>query len=190
LEEIELADRWDMEDYIKMVCDPLEIDSVIDIGTGDKGPVAQHYWENTRKIKRGYLCDIWVIKECPSLWKPLKMNALDLLDVLEPKSVDVVQACGFLEHLTLKEAIKFIFDVAEVIAKKVVYFSAAITCHAVGKVGYDPDYKVKIDANPYHEYKSLWNDTQFRHWGYETNIEDIRSGKFLFTSEIEAWKVL
>lgn len=182
--------KLDMADYIQQICNPLKIDSVLDVGCGNKGPVAQHYWENIRKIKRGYLCDIWTIKPCPALWKPLKMNALDLLDVLEPKSVDVIQACGFLEHLTLKEAIKFLFEVAEKIARKVVYLSCATTCHSLGGPGYDPEYKVKLDGNPYHEYKSIWNDQQLRMWGYETNFKDIQNGKFLLgEEEIEAWKV-
>jgi len=187
-----LSKKWDMEDYIMMLCDPFDIESVIDIGTGNKGPVAQHYWQNIRKIKQGYICDIWTLKKCPPLWIPLKMNALDLLDILDPKSVDVVQACGFLEHLTLKEAIHFIFDIAEVIAKKVVFLSAATTCHAVSPKGpgYDTEYKVRLDGNPYHEYKTIWNDEQFRDWGYETNIDDIESGKFKLSKEIEAWKLL
>jgi hypothetical protein len=180
----------DMADYIQKICDPLKVESVIDIGTGNKGPVAQHYWENKRKIKIGYVCDIWVIKPCPPLWKPLKMNALNLLDVLKPKSVDVVQACGFLEHLTLKEAIKFLFEVAEKLARKCVFLSCATTCHGVkGGVGYDPDYKIKLEGNPYHEYKTIWSDQQLRVWGYETNIDDINSGRFALCGEIEAWKV-
>ena len=185
--------KQDMADYIMRICDPLEIESVIDIGTGDKGPIAQHYWENIKKIKYGYLCDIWTIKEAPSLWTPLKMNALNLLDVLKPKSVDVVQFCGFLEHLTLKEAIKFLFHVAEPLAKKVVFLSCATTCHShvdgSTSIGFDPDYKVKLEGNPYHEYKTIWSHQQLEAWGYETNIKDIFSGRFALKGEIEAWKV-
>lgn len=186
----------DMEDYIRRICDPLEVESVLDVGTGQKGPIAQDYWQNHRKIKRGYLCDVWTIKRSPPLWTPLKMNALDLLTFLEPKSIDVVQCCGFLEHLTLREAIQFLFKVAEPLARKVVFISCATTCHAVkgvlpseSQVGYDPDYKVKLDGNPYHEYKTIWSDQQFRAWGYETNIDDINNGRFLLSNEIEAWKV-
>ncbi|MCJ7632234.1 hypothetical protein MUP77_07550 [Candidatus Bathyarchaeota archaeon] len=180
----------DMADYIQQVCDPLEIESVLAIGVGNKGPVAQHYWQDIRKIKRGYMCDIWTIKPAPSLWIPLKMNALDLLTVLKPKSVDIVQSCGFLEHLSLKEAIKFLFDVAEVIARKVVFLSCATTCHAQeGIAGYNPDYKVKLDKNPYHEYKTIWSHQQFEAWGYKTNLEDIVNGRFALDGEIEAWKV-
>lgn len=178
-----------MADYIQRICDPLKIESVIDIGTGLKGPIAQHYWENIQKIKQGYCCDIWKIKPAPALWKPLNMDALKLLDVLEPKSVDCVQACGFLEHLTLKDAITFLFGVAEKIARKVVFLSCATRCHGNTNVGYDPDYKVKLDNNPYHAYKTIWSDDQLRCWGYKTNMEDIRSGRFALIGEIEAWKV-
>lgn len=182
--------KLDMADYIQRICDPLEIESVIAIGVGNKGPVAQHYWENIRKIKRGYLCDIWTIKSAPNLWIPLKMNALDLLGVLKPKSVDVVQACGFLEHLTLKEAIKFLFGIAEPLGRKVVFLSCATTCHShEGIYGFDPLYKTKLDRNPYHEYKSIWSHQQLEAWGYKTNIKDILNGRFALNGEIEAWKV-
>lgn len=180
-----MVKQLDMADYIQRVCDPLKIESVLAVGCGNKGPVAQHYWENVRKIKQGYLCDIWTIKPAPALWKPLKMDALKLLDVLKPKSVDVVQNCGFLEHLTLKEAIQFLFQVAEPLARKVVFISCATTCHG----DRDADYKVKLDKNPYHEYKSIWSHQQFEAWGYKTNIKDILNGRFALNGEIEAWKV-
>ena len=187
---------FDMADYIRLICDPLKIESVLAVGVGNKGPVAQHYWENIKKIKRGYLCDIWTIKPAPSIWIPFKMNALDLLTVLKPKSVDVVQACGFLEHLTLKEAIKFLFGVAEIIARKVVFLSCATYCHSPPKLkehrgmyGLDPEYKAKLDGNPYHEYKTIWSDQQLRAWGYTTNIDDINNHRFCLEGEIEAWKV-
>lgn len=174
-----------MVDYIQLVCDPLNIESVLAVGCGNKGPVAQHYWENVKKIKRGYLCDIWKIKPAPALWTPLKMNALDLLCRIKPKSVDVVQACGFLEHLTLKEAIKFLFDIAEPLARKVVFLSCATTCHG----NLDTNYKIKLDNNPYHEYKTIWSHQQLEAWGYRTNIDDINNDRFELSGEIEAWKV-
>lgn len=180
-----MSEKLDMADYIQRVCDPLDIKTVLAIGVGNKGPVAQHYWENVRKIKRGYLCDIWTIKPAPAVWIPLKMDALKLLEVLKPKCVDIVQACGFLEHLTLKDAIKFLFDVAEVLARKVVFLSCATTCHG----DCDPDYKVKLDKNPYHAYKSIWSHQQLEAWGYKTNIKDILNGRFALKGEIEAWKV-
>ena len=183
--------QFDMEDYIQRVCDPLDIKIVLAIGVGNKGPVAQHYWENVRKIDRGYLCDIWTIKPAPSVWIPLKMDALKLLEVLKPKSVDILQACGFLEHLTLKDAIKFLFDVAEVLTRKVVFLSCATTCHShEGITGVDPLYKTKLDKNPYHEYKSIWSHQQLEAWGYKTNIKDILNCRFALNGEIEAWKIL
>jgi hypothetical protein len=52
----------DMEDYIKMVGMQVglngNIDSILDCGTGQKGVVAQDYYENNLKIKKGYACDV------------------------------------------------------------------------------------------------------------------------------------
>ena len=84
----------DFEHYVIMLTKDMPVESVLDVGTGMKGVVAEYYWRNYKRIKKGYVCDIWVIK--PTLdpfWIRLKMNALDLLKVLGPKSVDVVQAC-------------------------------------------------------------------------------------------------
>jgi len=114
----------DIEDYIKELTWNMEVESVLDVGTGNKGVVAQHYWENIKKIRRGYACDIWVIKPLPPVWTPLKMNALDLLKVLKPKSVDVVQACGFLEHLSKLDGYRFL-RIAETLARKLVFTTSA-----------------------------------------------------------------
>jgi len=173
----------DMEHYIIDLTKNLEIKTVLDVGTGNKGVVAQHYWENTKKIEKGYACDIWTIKPLPPVWTPLKMNALNLLEVLKPKSIDHVQACGFLEHLTKKEGYRFI-EIAETLARKTVFLTAATYNH-----GLTPDYKVKIDGNPYHAYKSNWHWSDFQELGYETNIDDMREG-VTFSEEAIAWKKL
>ena len=84
----------DFENYIVMLTKDMPVESVLDVGTGEKGPVAEHYWVNYKGIKKGYVCDIWRIKEnLHPIWEKLRMNALDLLKVLKPKSVDIVQAC-------------------------------------------------------------------------------------------------
>jgi len=163
----------DMEDYVIMLTEEETIESVIDFGTGPKGVVAQHYWESVQKIDIGYACDIWKIKELPPVWKPLLMNALDILDVLKPKSVDIVQAFGFIEHLTRKDGLKFL-DIAETLARKFIIVSAANCIHGLdsGKLpGYDPDYKVKLDGNKYHRYNSTWHWREFEELGYTSNIE-------------------
>ncbi len=106
----------DMEHYvIKLTMDNDFITDVLDVGSGLKGPVAEHYWISTKKIQRGYVCDVWNLKPLPSVWRPLNMDALDLLDVLGKDSVDVVQAFGFLEHLEKGDGLKFL-EIAEELA--------------------------------------------------------------------------
>ena len=93
------------------------------------------------------------------------MNALDLLKVLGPKSVDVVQAFGFLEHLKKEDGYKFL-DISLKLARKLVIVSGAIGLH-----GPTPDYKVKMDGNPYHYYHSTWSHEEFHRLGWETDWE-------------------
>ncbi len=181
----------DMEHYvIKLTRDNNSIIEILDVGTGLKGPVAEHYWTSTKKIQRGYVCDVWVLKPLPSLWVPLKMDALDLLDVLGKDSVDVVQAFGFLEHLEKEDGLKFL-EIAEELAIDLVIVSAAVCIHGHGPdgCGDDPDYKVKMDGNPYHRYNSTWQWDEFEELGFTSNWEDAKKGES-FNVEAIAWKIL
>lgn len=171
---------YDMDHYVKSIG---SAESVIDIGTGKKGVVAQDYYENNIHIKKGYACDVWVLKELPQIWQPLKMNALDLLNVLGPKSVDIVQAFGFLEHLEKSDGFEFL-NIAEKIAKKAIIISAASYVH-----GPTADYKANTDGNPYHRYNSVWHWKEFENLGYKSNYEDMRKG-LTFSEEVIAWKIL
>lgn len=187
----EVPGFWNMADYVKKVIGGDVIESVIDFGTGPKGVVAMSYWDRVKKIKRGYACDIWKIKKLPPHWTPLLMDALEVFNVLEPKSVDVVQAFGFLEHLTKKDGYIFL-KIAEKLAKKFIIISAAACLHSIdsGMIpGYDPDYKVKLDGNVNHRYNSIWHWREFEALGYTSNIEDAIKG-ITFRLESIAWKLL
>ena len=176
------AIRRDFEHYVVMLTLDMPVESVLDVGTGNKGPVAEHYWVHYKRIKRGYVCDIWTIKEnLNPIWVKLKMNALDLLDVLGPRSVDVVQAFGFLEHLEKEDGYRFL-EIAEELARKLVIVSGAITLH-----GPTPDYKVKIDGNPYHLYRSLWRHEEFHRIGWQTDWEYYARGES-YMGDVIAWK--
>ena len=181
---------WDMADYVAREANRHDIASVLDVGTGMKGVVAMHYWNRVQRIKQGYACDIWKIKRLPSHWIPLKMNALDLSEKFEENSLDVVQAFGFLEHLTKKNGLRFL-KIAERIACKLVIVSAANCLHGWdGNLpGWDPDYKVKLDGNPNHRYNSTWHWEQFEELGYKSNIDDAKAKK-TFILESIAWKHL
>lgn len=172
----------DMDTYLCQVCGPLPIESVIDVGTGLKGVVGSHFWRRKKHIKRGWAVDIWKLKPLV-FWEPLKMNALDLGERFGSDSIDVVQAFGFLEHLTKKDGLKFL-KIAEKIARRVVIVSAASELH-----GPTHDYKVKRDGNPYHYYWSTWQWDEFEELGYTSNKEDKRKG-FTFKTEAFGWKVL
>lgn len=181
---------YDMEDYVKMVCMTIggRIDSVLDCGTGQKGVVAQNYYENVLKVKKGYACDVWTIKDMnKKVWIGLKINALNLLDKgkggIGEKSVDIVQAFGFLEHLTKNDGYQFLFN-AEKIARKAIIISAAAFVHGMSRTE-----KAERDGNPYHEYRSVWHWKDFEKLGYKSNYEHMRQG-LTFSEEVIAWKML
>ena len=157
----------DMEDYIIMKTKDMQIESVMDVGSGMKGAVGAHYSERIKKIKQGYLVDISLLKDMEK-WKPLKIKALDLLDHVEPKSVDIVQAFGFMAHLLKEDGYKFI-EIAEKIARKFVIFSAA-TCICA-------------------RYNSSWQWPEFEALGYTSNWHDTKVLR-AFKTEAIAWKHL
>ena len=77
---------WDTENYVFELSKGLDVKTVLDIGCGKKGIIGQHHWENVVGIERGYACDIHVVKDLPSLWTPLVMDAVGLVDRLGEKS--------------------------------------------------------------------------------------------------------
>ena len=174
----------DFENYVVMLTKDMPVESVLDVGTGKKGPVAEYYRVNYKGIKKGYVCDIWVIKEnLNPIWEKLRMNALDLLKVLKPKSVDIVQSFGFLEHLEKKDGYRWL-EIAEKLARKLVIVSGALYVH-----GPTPDYKVKMEGNPYHMYRSTWSYGEFHGLGWETDWEYFKKGES-YMGDVIAWKRL
>lgn len=172
----------DFEHYIVMLTKDMPVDSVLDVGTGKKGPVGEHYWGNYKKIKKGYVCDVWTIKQnLNPFWTCLKMDALDLLNVLNPKSIDVIQAFGFLEHLEKEDGYRFL-KIAESLAKKLVIVSGALGLH-----GSTPDYKAKREGNPYHIYRSIWTHKEFEEMGWQTDYENWIKRES-YGGDVIAWK--
>lgn len=176
----------DMEHYIIDQTKDIDVRTVIDVGCGLKGIVGQAWWD-TKHIQQGWGCDIWNLGTMKVGWHGLKMNALDLRMIFEPRSVDIVQAFGFLEHLTRSDGLLFL-KIAEEIASKAVIISAATETHGKDELGRpDPLYKVKKDGNPYHAYRSVWPWKEFAALGYETNEQDALAG-ISFDNEAIAFK--
>lgn len=154
------------------------IASVLDIGCGRKGVIAQNFWESVHGIEQGYACDRHVIKELPEVWTPLLMDAEELLEKLGPKSVDFVTHCGLLEHLEYDKALR-ILRVIEQVARLGVFF----TCSAIYR---EVDYKVKHDGNPYHYYRSFWDAKTMEALGYTIDRERMDL-KLTFQEEVTGW---
>jgi hypothetical protein len=169
----------DSEDYVRLLCDPIpNIKTVVDIGCGMKGMIAQAYWDVDRAIQRGYACDIHVLKPMPSHWVPLVMDAEGLVEKLGHKSIDVVTHCGMLEHVEYAKALR-ILHVIEQIAVKKVFMTCSAVCREV-------DRKVKADGNPYHYYRSFWDGDVLEALGYTVDRERM-IGRLTFLEEVTAW---
>lgn len=146
---------WDTEAYVRELARPLHVQSSLDIGCGNKGIIAQVYWDE-RGVKV-HACDRYVLKPLPPSYVSLLMDAEGLPEQL-PDGVDFVTHCGMLEHIAYDKALRVLHAVEQV-ARKRVFF----TCSAVLR---DVDYKVKRDGNPYHYYLSWWDAKAFETLGY------------------------
>jgi hypothetical protein len=176
----------DTQTYVKMLCDPIQpVKSVMDVGCGLKGVIAQHYFEVLQPIERGYACDIHVLKELPSVWTPLLMDVEKVLDLLGPKSIDFVEHCGMLEHVEYAKALR-ILRVIELVAKKRVFF----TCSALLR---EVDFKCKADGNPNHAYRSWWDKATFEALGYHVDRDRMigkggpSGNESTFLQEVTCW---
>ena len=172
--------EWhDTESYTTMLANglPNRPKVVMDIGCGQKGIIAQNYWE-THGIEKGYACDRHTIKDLPPVWEPLLMDAEDLLTRLGPKSVDFITHCGLLEHIDYKKALR-ILHVLEQVAKDCIFFTMSAILREV-------DYKVKMDGNPFHYYKSWWDGATMEALGYTVDRERM-SKAITFTEECTCW---
>lgn len=173
--------EWhDTYSYVKWLADPEErIRSVLDIGCGLKGVIAQHYWENVRSdCVEGFACDRHVVKELPSLWTPLVVDAELLADRLGTNGVDFTTHCGMLEHIEYDKALRIMHVVELVTAKK-------IFC-TMSTVMREVDYKVKLDGNPHHYYRSFWDIDTLEALGYTVDFERMKNGK-TFSVELTCW---
>jgi len=176
----------DTQTYVKRIADEIsDIATVLDIGCGNKGVIAQAYWEHERKISQGYACDIHVIKPLPEMWMPLKTDASDLRSRLGRRSVDFITHCGFLEHVEYKKAFSILRDI-EMIANKCVFFTCSTLLREV-------NYKCKLDGNPHHAYRSFWDAKTFELLGYHTDRERMKGcggqscKEATFSEEVPAW---
>lgn len=171
----------DMEHYIIDQTRGLDVDTVIDVGSGLKGPVAEAWWNREKDIAEGWIVDIWETKPMGPPWHRLEIDARNLLNHFEPDSVDAVVACGFLEHVPKKDGFEIV-EILERIASKFVFISCAT-------VQRDVMWKVRKDGNPYHKYLSCYSMQDFEDRGYITNRDDFMNYRS-FTQELMAWKHL
>lgn len=175
--------KWiDTAEYVGALSTDIgHVDTVLDIGCGDKGIIAQHYWESTRVIQRGFACDRFVIKPLPKLWTPILDDA-EFLPRLLPlqgvQQVDVTTHCGLLEHLPYEKAF-CVLRAVELVSRKLVFFTCSTELRQV-------DYKVQRDGNPYHYYRSFWDAKTFELLGYTVDRKHMAEHR-TFNREVVGW---
>jgi hypothetical protein len=169
----------DSLDYVRLLAEPVQpIEVVLDIGCGLKGIIGEYYWIHERPIKRGYMCDIHVLKPAQPVWTHLLMDAERLLDRLGPKSVDFVTHCGFLEHVDYDKALRVLHVIEQIACKRVF-----ATCSAVMR---DVNWKAEKDGNPNHLYRSWWDGVTMEALGYHVDRDRMSRG-LTFSQETTFW---
>jgi len=168
----------DVADSFWEVVRDLGVESIVDVGTGRNGVVGFHYWDKLpgRKIA----VDIHAIKALPAEWEPMIVDARRLIERLGPKSVDVVQACDFVEHLTKDDSRRMLADFEAVARKAVLLFTPIGFVHS-------PAEDSESD-NPYQRHLCGWTYEELEALGYATGRGDPEN--MWRDTAIVAWKVL
>ena len=164
----------DVCDIFWDVVKDMEIESLLDVGTGMTGVVGLHLWE-TKGIKRKYALDIHKIRDMPPDWILLIMDARQMSEKFQPKSLDVIQACDFIEHLSKEDGLKWLKDCEKIARKAILIFTP---------IGFKPnilDEELYPD-NPHQKHLSGWTQEEFEDLGFKTT----RWGD----THLIAWKVL
>lgn len=169
---------WDTEDYTRMIAagTGVPINSVLDIGCGNKGVIAEAYWIE-RAVPHIYMCDRHVLKQNPR-YERLLMDAEDLVKKLGRDGIDFVTHCGFLEHVDYDKALRCL-HVVEQLSRLGNFSTASCFMREV-------DFKVKQDGNPYHYYRSFWCPATMEALGYTVDRERMSTGK-TFSQEVTWW---
>ena len=174
----------DVADIFWEVIKDMEITSFMDIGTGANGVVGMHNLEikeriNKKKIKK-YAIDIYIIKPLPKDWECIIMDARDISKKFGRKSIDVIQACDFIEHLEKKKGIKWLQDCEQIARKAILIFTP------IGFV--DSPATHLYPDNIYQKHKCGWTCEEFEELGFKTGQND--SENIWKDTNIIAWKVL
>lgn len=168
----------DVADIFWEVVHDLDAESIVDVGTGRNGVVGFHHWNqfSGRKIA----VDIHAIKELPASWEPVISDARELLTRLGPKSVDIVQACDFIEHLIKDDARRILTDFEAIAKKAVLLFTPIGFVHS-------PAEDSESD-NPYQRHLCGWAYDELEELGYTTSRLDPEN--MWRETAIVAWKIL
>ena len=165
--------------FWNQVLENIDIESFIDVGTGENGVVGMHDIDK-KKVKRKYSIDIYSIKPLPHEWNTIIMDARHILKKFGEKSIDIIQACDFLEHLSKEDGLKWLQD-CEKMARKAILIFTPVGLVESPSAGLHPE-------NIYQKHLSGWTYEEFEKLGYKTG-KDMEDNLWK-SSNIVAWKVL
>lgn len=170
------ATDWPPERHFWQIIRSMEVNSILDIGTGMSGVVGLYFWDKLN-IPRKVALDIYKIRDMPPSWETKIMNALDIPTVFGSQSFDVVQACEVIEHLDKADGWKLL-HIMEETARKAILLTTPL--------GFQPRPASESlnPENPHQTHLSGWTYTELEQLGYSFPIPERES-----ESRIIAWKV-
>lgn len=153
--------------YYKALEEELKgMDSVLDVGCGDKSPIAK-----LKKNFHSFGIDVFG----PSIQKSKKVQIHDdykIGDILKidrffkPRSFDAVIALDVIEHFSKKDGLKLITLMEKIAKKKVIIFTP------FGFTKQHPN-----DGNPFQKHRSGWHIGEFKKMGYK--VYGMRGLRFI-----------
>ena len=133
-----------------------------------------------KNIKRKYAIDIFDIKPLPPSWKPIIIDARYMDFRFPEKSIDVIQACDFIEHLTKEDGLEWLKNAERIARKAILIFTPIGLVHSPA-ADFHPE-------NPYEKHLSEWTYEEFEKLGFQTAKDDPQN--IWRKTHIIAWKLL
>lgn len=166
----------DVCDMFELAVAGLATDSIVDVGTGINGVVGLHLWDRMRGQK--IAIDICEVRQLPAGWDVQIMDARGLLAKMGEKSIDIVQCCDFIEHLTKADGHAFLADAERIARKAILLFTP---------IGFVESPAADRDShNPYQRHLSGWTYEELEELGYQTGRDTVEN--MWRHTNIVAWK--
>ena len=158
MEEVVIGEVKPPEKYLEDALKGVEVESVLDVGTGASG-VFHYWWWQSKPLKLKVCLDIKVIREDIQGWDKVIADARYL--PFRDKTFDHVQSCEMLEHVPPEDHRRVLRELKRVTRKTVYVTSSGLMAHWG-----EPQRKAE-QINPFQKYRGIVSRSLLEEEGFK-----------------------